>query len=421
MGNSLWRHHDFRLLWTGDTISQFGSAISQIAIPLLAATVLAATPFQMGLLTAAETAAFLLIGLPSGVWVDRMHKRPLMIKADVARAVLFATIPVAWWLGILTLTQVLVVALLTGVCTVFFDVAYQSYLPALVSKDQLVEGNAKLQASQSVAVISGPALAGGLVQLLSAATTVLADAVSFAGSALSLARIRTVEPPLQRQAERNLRKDVAEGLRFVLGNPLLRAITGCTGTANFFNNVYMAIAVLFLVRDVHLTAGAIGLLFTTVGAGGVLGAVTCTWWQRKFGQARTIWLSMVVTQPFMLLLPLTAPGWRVALFAASGLVFGYGVIVYNVAQVSFRQAICPDRLLGRMNASIRFLVWGTIPLGGLVGGVLGEWIGLRNTMWVGAIGVLSSVLWLLLSPLRKLRDIPAEPATASGAPPTTVG
>jgi len=352
---SLWRHRDFRQLWVGDTISQFGTAISQVAIPLLAATALAATPFEMGLLTAAESAAFLLIGLPAGVWVDRMHKRPLMIKADLARAVLFATIPIAWWLDVLSLAQVVVVALLTGACTVFFDIAYQSYLPALVKRDQLVEGNAKLQASQSVATISGPALAGGLVQLLGAATAVLADALSFAASALCLKRIRTTEPPLERPAERSLRKDVAEGLRFVLGNPLLRAITGCTGTANFFNNVFGAIAVLFLVREVHLGAGAIGLLFTTMGVGGVLGAMTSTWWQRRFGQARTIWLSMVVTQPFLLLMPLTEPGWRLVFFAVPGVMFGYGVIVYNVAQVSFRQAVCPDRLLGRMNASIRFL------------------------------------------------------------------
>ena len=421
MGNSLWRHRDFRLLWAGDTISQFGTAISQVAIPLLAATVLAATPFEMGLLTAAESAAFLFIGLPAGVWVDRLRRRPLMVRADLGRAVLLATIPTAWWLGVLTLAQVVVVALLVGVLTVFFDVAYQSYLPTLVGRDKLVEGNAKLQASQSVSIVSGPALAGGLVQALSAAGAVLLDAVSYLVSALGLARIRTQEAEPERSTESNLRVEIAEGLRFVLGNPLLRAITGCTGTSNFFSSMNTAIGVVFLVRTIGLSAGFVGLVMTAFGIGGIVGALSGSWWQKHVGQARSIWLAMVVTQPFTLLMPLAEPGWRVACYVLGGVMFGYGATVYNVAQVSFRQAICPDRLLGRMNASIRFLVWGTMPLGGLVGGLLAEWIGLRGTLWVSAVGGICSIFWVLLSPLRKLRDIPAQPATASGAPPTTVG
>jgi MFS family permease len=420
MGNSLWRHRDFRLLWAGDTISQFGASISMVAIPLLAATVLAATPFQMGVLTAAENAAFLLIGLPAGVWVDRMRRRGLMMTADFGRAVLLATIPIAWWLGILTLAHVIVAVLLVGVLTVFFDVSYQSYLPSLVGRDKLVEGNSKLQASQSVAIVSGPALAGWLVQLMSAAGAVVLNAAGFLWSLLCLSRIRTREPEPEKVADSTLRRDIAEGLRFVLGNRLLRAITFCTGTSNFFSNMNTAVGVIFLVREIGVPAGGIGLIFTGFGIGGILGALSGTWWQRWFGQARTIWLSLLITQPFLLLLPLTEAGWRVSLYWIGGVVYGYGAVVYNVAQVSFRQAICPDRLLGRMNASIRFLVWGTIPLGGLTGGALAEWIGARGTLWVAGVGGIVAVLWVLFSPLRGLRDIPMAGEPASDAPSTTV-
>lgn len=406
--DSLWRHRDFRLLWVGDTVSQFGSMITQTAAPLLAALVLAATPFQMGLLSAADTAAFLLIGLPAGAWVDRMRRRPLMIGADIGRALLLASIPVAWWFGVLTLVQLILVGLVVGVLTVFFDVAYQSYLPALVDKTQLMDGNSKLQASQSVAQVSGPALAGWLTQGFGAANAMGLDALSYVWSVITLSRIRTVEPEVERGPDRNLRREIAEGLKFVFGNRSLVGIVGCTGTSNFGSGIVGAVSVLVLTRELGASAGIAGTVLTAAGVGGVAGALTAKWFSNTFGQARTVWLSIVVTAPFTVLLPLAGRGWLLTLFAIGNIANAYGAVVYNIAQVSFRQAICPPRLQGRMNASIRFLVWGTIPLGGLVGGALGSAIGIHGALWVGVIVMILAPISVLLSPLRGLRDMPME-------------
>jgi MFS family permease len=402
----LFFHRDFRLLWTGDTISQFGSTITQVAAPLLAALVLAATPFQMGLLGAADTAAFLLVGLPAGAWVDRMRRRPLMLSADLGRAVLLATIPVAWWLHVLTLAQLVLVGLVVGVLTVFFDVAYQSYLPALVSREKLMEGNSKLQASQSVAFVSGPALGGWLTQLAGGANAIGLNALGFLSSAFCLWRIRVKEPAIGPSAERHLRREIAEGLKFVFGNRSLVGIVGCTGLSNFSTNMIGAVAVLVLTRQLGASAGVVGLVMVGGGAGGVVGALFANRIANRLGQGRTIWLSILLTSPFMLLLPLAGRGWLLSLYALGWVAYGFGAVVYNVAQVSYRQAICPDRLLGRMNASVRFMVWGTMPLGALIGGVLGSVIGIHPTLWVGAIGAALAPLPLLVSPLRKLRDLP---------------
>lgn len=415
---SLFFHRDFRLLWLGDTVSQFGSLITNTAAPLLAALVLAATPFEMGVLNAADTAAFLLVGLPAGAWVDRMRRRPLMLASDLGRAVLLASIPVAWWMGVLTLAQLIVVGLVVGVLTVFFDVAYQSFLPALVSRDRLLEGNSKLQASQSVAQVSGPAIGGWLTQLLGAANAIGINALGFLWSATCLWRIKVVEQVVVKAPDRNLRREIAEGLRFVFGNRSLVAIVSCTGSSNFFSGVTGAVGVLLLTRQLGAGPGLVGLLLAGGGVGGVVGALLSNRISTWLGQARTIWVVILLTSPFALLLPLAGHGPLLALYALGYLVTNFGAVVYNIAQVSFRQAICPDRLLGRMNASIRFMVWGTIPLGALAGGVLGTLIGVRSTMWVGAIGDTLAALPLLLSPLRRLRDLPtdmadSEPETVS--------
>ncbi|MGQ0838688.1 MFS transporter [Actinokineospora sp.] len=399
-------HHDFRRLWAGDTIAQFGTAVGHIVLPLLAVAVLNATPFEMGVLTAAETAAFLLIGLPAGAWVDRVRRKPLMVRMDLARAALLLTVPTAWWLGMLTLTQLVVVALLVGACTVFFDVGYQSYLPSLVGRGHLIEGNAKLQASHSVAQFSGPALGGVLSQALGAATALLTTGLGYLASAAFLSRIKAAEPEPARPVERDLRAEVAEGLRFVLHNSYLRAIVGCTATWNLFFGVEGAVFVLFLARTIGLNATGIGLVMALAGVGGVLGAVASSRVNRAIGQARAIWLVPLASAPFGLLIPLAQPGWSVSLVVVGFLVVSFSGVVYNVAQVSFRQAICPDHLLGRMNASVRFIVWGTLPLGALIGGTLGTWIGVRATLWVAVTGWLLASLWVVLSPLRSLRDIP---------------
>ena len=405
---SLWHHRDFLRLWAGDSISQIGTAVSFIALPLLAIQVLDASPFEVGLLTAFETAAFLLVGLPAGAWVDRVRRRNVLIVADIGRAALLGSLPLAWYFDVLTLLQLYVVALLTGVLTVFFDVAYQSYLPSLVGRDHLVEGNAKLEASRAVSQIAGPSIGGALVQWLTAPYAIVVDALSYLWSAVFLGAISTREERPERAPDRHLVREIREGLSFVLRHRLLRAITATTGTSNLFSTILNTAFIIVLAdqAELNLTAGVIGVVFTIGSVGGLLGAVVAERVARRVGQGPTIWLSILVSAPFALVTPLAQQGWLLWLVAFCWAVIGFFVVIYNITQVSFRQGLCPERLLGRMNATIRFLVWGTMPLGGLIGGVLGSTIGVRPTMWVGAIGMSLAFLPAFLSPLRTMRELP---------------
>jgi MFS family permease len=409
---SLWRHHDFRQLWTGDTISQVGTQLSQLALPVLAVTVLHAGPREMGLLTAFETLAFLVVGLPAGAWVDRWHKKRVLVTGDVVRALTFGSLPLAWALGHLTLGQLYVVALVAGVATVFFDVAYQSYLPAIVDADQMVDGNAKLQASQSVAQVAGPALGGALLRVVAAPVLVAADAVSFALSALFVRRIRHEETPPARESRRPLRTEIAEGLSFVVRHPLLVRITACTSIGNFASSLIGALFVLYALRTLGLGTPAVGAVFSVAAVGGLVGAVVTARIVRVVGEARAIPLSAVLFGVGEVATPLAAylagAGPRVVLLCAGAAVGWLGGVVYNITQVSFRQRLCPPALLGRMNASVRFIVWGSQPLGALLGGFLGGAIGIVPTLWIGAGLQLTATLPVLLSPLIRMRDLPRE-------------
>uniref|UniRef100_J1RER8 Major facilitator transporter n=2 Tax=Streptomyces auratus AGR0001 TaxID=1160718 RepID=J1RER8_9ACTN len=401
------RIRDFRLLLAGAAAGQLGAQVTLVALPLVAVLELNAPAFQVGLLTAAETAAFLLVGLPAGAWVDRMRKLPLMIRADVVRAVAMASIPLAGVAGVLTMAQLYLVALVTGVATVFFDVAHQSYLPQLLPKDQLVSGNGALETIRSTAQVAGPGLGGGLVQLLGAALAIAADAAGYALSALFLWAIRQPEDRPRPVPGASLRKDIGEGLRFVFGHSLLRVIAFTTGLGNFFTATLMATQSVFLVRVLGLAPGVVGLVLSASALGGLAGALCAGRLAARLGQARLIWLSALVTGPFAVLWPLSGRGAGAVLFAiGSGVVF-FGAVVYNVAQVSFRQALCPPRLLGRMNATLRFLMWGTLPLGALAGGALADAFGARTALAWCAAGFLAVPLPLLLSPLRRMRDLPA--------------
>ncbi|WP_089206425.1 MFS transporter [Streptosporangium subroseum] len=404
---SLFRHRNFMLLFGADTISQVGTQISMLALPLVAVLALKASEFETGLLVAAETAAFLLVGLPAGVWVDRMRRRRILITADLVRGALLLSVPIAWWLDGLTLPHLYGVALGMGLATVFFDISYQSYLPSLVGRERLVDGNAKLEIVRTTAGVAGPGVGGLLVQALTAPVAVLLDAVSFLGSALFLWRINATEQVPDRAARRSLLKEIGEGLRFVSTHRILRMIAACTATSNFGSGMLAAVEMIFLVRVIGLSPGGIGLLFSVAALGGLVGATIVSVVGRRVGTARIIWLSNLVTNPFMLLVPLAEPGWRMSLFAIGMFMNGIGVVLYNVGQLSFRQSVTPEHMLGRMNATMRFVVWGTIPLGGLVGGVLGELFGARTTLWISVALGLLSVVPLLLSPLRTMRDLPA--------------
>lgn len=405
---SLLHHRDFMLLWSGQSISEIGSSVTVLALPLLAVITLHATTFEVGVLEACTTLAFLLVALPAGAWIDRWRRKPVLVWADAGRVVLLGSIPVAKAMGHLTLAQLYIVALATGVLTVFFDVAYQAYLPALVDRDQLVDGNGKLGTTQSFAQVAGPSIGGALVGSIGAAYAIVADAASFGVSTVATALIRRKEPePAPKQHRQRLRDDIREGLRFVLDHPILRKIVACTGTANFFNTMQYAVVAVFLVRVLHASPSIIGLVFSLGSIGGLLGGLTAGRLAKRFGSARIIWLSQLWAAPFAVFAPLAFRGWGVSLLAVSFFAFSMMSVVYNVAQVSYRQSICPLPLQGRMNASVRFIVWGTQPLGALAGGALGATIGVRATVAVGVTGSALAVLWVLASPLRTLRDVPS--------------
>ncbi len=310
---------------------------------------------------------------------------------------------------------------MNGVLTVFFDVAYQAYLPSLVDRDQIVEGNSKLEVSRSAAQIAGPGLGGLLIGLLTAPVAIVLDAVSYLGSALFVGwiRRRESEPSVARGADAprpSMRAEVAEGLRYVLSQPLLRSIAACTALSNFFGTIAFAIYLVFVVRVVGLTAEQIGLVASLGNVSTLVGAVTAAAIARQLGVGPTIIVAAVLFGPSVLLIALAPPGpAAIPVLVVAGLLAGLSTIVYNVNQVSLRQAITPTRLQGRMNATMRFIVWGTIPLGQVVGGGLGTLIGLRETIWVGAIGSLFAFLPLLVGPLRRLREVPP-PAVEEAMP-----
>ena len=427
----LWRHRDFRNLWAAETISQLGSQISQIGLPLVAIIVLKASAFEVALLGVIEFAPFILISLPAGVWVDRLRRKPILVVADLGRAVLLASIPVAYWLDALTIWQLYVVGFVVGVLTVFFDVSYQSYLPSLVSREQLIEGNSKLEISRSGAQLSGPGLGGGLVEALSAPIAVLVDAISFLVSAIFLFRIRkeeTAPTRAERQAGPGMKVEVMEGLRWVLGNRYLRWIAASTATFNFFGNIIFAVYLVFAVRELGLGPGVIGLIFAVSNIGYLLGALAANRLSRRFGVGPTIVIGAAGSSS-LLLLAVAPESNPIPFLIGAQAISGMGVPIYNITQVSFRQAITPERLQGRMNSVMRFVVWGVMPLGALIGGALATWFSLRTAIWVGAIGMTLAVLPVLLSPVRTLREmpepvdelLPSEADAAGGLLPTAAG
>lgn len=416
---TLWRHRDFLLLWGGQAVSEIGSQVTVLAVPLVAVLVLNATTLQVGLLTATEVSAYLLVSLPAGAVVDRVARRPLMFWCDAGRLVAIGSVPVAAALGALTLGQLYAVALVSGLFGVFFSVAYPSYLPTLLTRDQLADGNGKLGTTQSFAQIAGPGLGAALVGAFGAAWAMAGDAASYLVSAGCLLAIRTPEPgpagPAPGERPR-LRTQIREGLAYVVREPILIKAVPWSGSANFFVVIVEALGPLFLVRTLHLRPGYVGLLLGLGAVGGVVGGLAAGALSRRLGSARISWLSMTVFSLPGLLIPAARPGGWVLLFAAGWMSWTFSATVCNIGLLSYRQATTPPRLLGRVNAAARWINWGTLPPGALAGGVLGSTLGVRTTLWIAVVGGCSAGLWLFFSPLRGLRDIPN---TALEAQPST--
>jgi MFS family permease len=407
--SSLWQHGDFLKFWTGESISLLGSQITFLALPLTAVTFLEATAFEMGVLGAVEFAPFLLFSLVAGVWADRLPRRPILMIANIGRAILLGSIPLMALNGWLTMGYLYVVGFGVGVLTVFFDVAYQSYLPVLVTREQLVEGNSKLEGTSSIAQIAGPALAGGLVQAFTAPIAIAVDAVSFLVSALFLGLIRRREDAGYSAGKwKPMWGEIREGLEVVFHSPILRSIAGCTATNNFFSNVRFAVLTIYVVRELGIEPGVLGIIFAVGSVGALIGALSGSAVARRLGVGPTLIVAAVVSGIGSLALPAAQGPFAFAIAMLTlGLFVSSGANpVYNITQMSLRQSIIPLRLQGRMNASMRFIVWGTIPLGSLVGGTLGEVIGIHTTLLIGAIGGLLSVIWVYFSPVRNLIQPP---------------
>jgi MFS family permease len=405
---SLWANPDFVKLWVGQTVSKFGTHITNAALAAAAVLTLQATPTQLGLLGAFAGLPVLLISLLAGVWVDRFRRRPILIAADIGRAFILLSIPLAALLGALSMIQLYIVAGLVGMLTVLYNVADQSYLPTVVADDRLVEANARIGASDSLAEIAGPSIAGTLMQWLGAPYAILVDASSYLFSAASLGLIRTPEPRSESSPQHsNVWREMWEGLRIVAHHPILRALLGATATLRFFGSFIGTVYWLYLIRDLALPPAIVGLSIGIGGVGAFLGALVAERMTRRFGMGRTL-IGSLAAAPLLsgiLLLPLI--NWSVS--TVSGLLFVMQLVgdifwaVFFINLVSLRQATIPAYALGRTSASLDFIGEGATPIGALVAGAVATAIGARWTWLLGAAGILAGSLWLVFSPVRRLR------------------
>lgn len=405
---SLWSHADFRKLWGSDTISLFGLHATLLALPMTAVSI-GVTPFQLGLLTTAQTAPALLFGLFAGVWVDRRRRRPLLIGANIARAALLGSVPVAAYFGVLHLAQLYIVAFLSGIAALVFVVAYQAFLPLIVPRQHLVAGNSALRASEATAQFAGPSVGGLLVQLLSAPLALTSGAIASLGSALTILAIRTPEScPQADHAHVGIGSAIGEGVRFVLTDPILRPILLSSTLGALFGNIPTGIYILYAIHDVGIPTVTLGLI---VGAGGLpalLTALLTSRMVRRHGIGQTLIAASAIKAGATLLLPLAGGplpiaitlllAWRVltSLAEASGGIAGFTLV----------QSIPPPGLQGRVNATVRVCGWGAIAIGGALGGIAGELFGLRPTLILAALGTLIAPLWLMYSRVRQLHDVP---------------
>jgi MFS family permease len=411
---SILRQRGFVALWIGQSVSAVGSQISGLALPVIAVTYLSATELQMGFLNAANTSAFLAVGLLAGAWVDRWVKRRVMLIADLVRMFAVALIPLLWLNGSLNIYHLIVIGAVLSVASVFFDVAYQSYIPILLPKEFIGIGNSRLETTAQISGVSSPSIVGWLLTFLKAPLMLIIDAFSFLVSATALWFIKDKELPKPKQDRRPLRTEIAEGLKFVWSQKLIRVISFTTATSNLFSTIVGTMFAMYFFRAENLgfSTGAFGVLASVGSVGGLLGATVTPKLIKIFGEGRLVVISAVASGFVQLLVPLS---WYVnrdvSLVLLGGQFFltSFFALTYNITQVTARQRICPEHLLGRMNASIRFLVWGCMPIGALISGGLGHYLGVLPTIWIGATLAVFSSSFVFFSPLRKMRDMPQRP------------
>jgi MFS family permease len=406
----LWRHSDFLRLWSAQTVSEFGGQITLLALPLAAILVLHATTFEVAVLSTVDLLPFLLFGLPAGVWVDRLPHRPVLVVADLGCAITLVSVPLAYAFNVLTLAQLYVVGFLTGSLTVFFSLAYHAYLPVLLERERLMDANAKLETSRTLAQTGGPAAGGGLVSLFSAPAAILGDALSFLVSGLVILSIKhreQVEPTEPSGQKRDLGRELREGLGYVWRDPILRANVYSAGLANFAYGLVWAILLVFAVRLLGLHADVIGLILALGQAGGILGALTARRIANKFGIGPTMIGAMALCGPAVFLIAVAPRSLPAPLLALGWGLWSFAVPIAGVVGVSTRQALVPQRLQGRVAGSVRWVIRGIVPVGSLAGGALAASIGLRPTLGIGAAISFVAFIPILLSPYRRLHHLPA--------------
>lgn len=415
--DGLWRHPDFLRLWAGETISVFGSLIGRTALHFTAILVLDARAYEMAILLAAGIIPELLVGPVVGVWVDRLRRRPIMIVSDIGRALLLASIPLAYAFDALIIEQLYVVAFLTGVLTMWFGVAYRSYLPSLVRREELLEGNSKLTASDSVAEVGAFGVAGWLVQLLTAPVAIFIDAVSFLFSAVFVGLIRKPEASPSPHGEREgMLREAAKGLGTIVGNPVLRTIVVSESVLHLSFGIFAALFGLYVIRVLDFEPGVLGMIYAVGGASSLAGALFAGRAAARLGTGPAMIAGLAVLGASMMLVPLAEGGPVVlAAFLIAQQLGDGGMVVYDINQMTLRQTITEDRLLGRVNAAMEIAGHSVWLIGVLAGGLLGETIGLRATLVLGAGAMLVAALSLVLSPVRSLRAAPA-PAEAELPP-----
>ena len=414
---SLWQNRDFVRLWTGQAISQVGSRITRTALPFAAVITLDAGPLQMGILSGAAAASVLIFGLFAGAWADRLRRRPILIWTDLARAAVLTTAPVAAMRHSLTMTHLYIVAAAAGLLTVLFDVSYQAYVPSLVERENILQANAKLALSESVAEVSGPGIAGFLVTALTAPIAILFDAASFLVSAVSISLVRTPEPPPEtRHPDSHIGREIAEGLRVSWRNPYLRAMVLRAATAALFMGFFASLYPLFTVKVLNLSPSLIGIVVASGGAFALAGAAVSERLVRGLGLGRALLCAVLFTNFTTFLHPLAhGPAALACAFLVAGQLGDFAWPAINITETSLRQASAPPRLLGRVNSAMNLLFNGFIPVGAFAGGALASVTGVRTAMFVGGAGYLVSTLWLVFSPIPALRELPASTNEASSA------
>ncbi|MFD4444529.1 MFS transporter [Nocardia sp. NPDC058519] len=409
-GEKRWwrRNQDFSRFWFGETVSLFGSQVTNLALPLTAVIILQASPEELGVLRSLAFLPFLFLALPFGVLADRRAKRPLMIISNLLRAGLVGLVPLLAALDSLTMVGLAIIVAAIGVCTVLFEVCWLSYVPVIVGKDDLIAANGRVSASASAAEFAGPGLGGVLVQLLTAPFALAVNAGSYLASVLSLWTIKAREE-IRPATERHLGKEITEGVLFIVRQPYLRILAVAGASFNFCYMFVEALFVVYAVRELRFDPGLIGLVVALSAIGGVLGAAYAARIVSRYHFGKVYATAVVVGYTGPLLIPLaTGP----TVLAAIGVTTGFflmraGLALSNVAGTSLRQAVTPPELMGRMTAGMRTLMWGIGTTGAIVGGVVGGWLGLRTGLWIAAIGFLVAALPILLSRIPRLREIPS--------------